>query len=341
MDRKIHLSALWAAVVILASCAAPRYIETSSPEESGLNLMKITDENSISVAGSPSVIGVSAANMLGRCSEESVGWWPGRCLDISPDGKELAYMSKVDNSWNVMIRKSGAQGAATQRTFRMVNDFSWGSDEKLYFADASNENLSQISSTDAHIGTIMRQLTNNNQDMNPVLSKDGKKLYFTRIDRNGPFVWSYDIESGALTSCCKGFNPWPTAEGEFLCVRNSSNTTSKSKTSTNSEIWLVNYEKGTETLIVSDKKRGFTNPTLSPDGRWILCQGNSKSTISKKNNLDIFAIRIDGTQFIQLTYHPADDCSPVWSEDGKYIYFISSRANKDNAFNIWRMKFNL
>ena len=250
-------------------------------------------------------------------------------------------MSKVDNSWNVMIRKSGAQLAATQRTFRMVNDFSRGSDEKLYFADASNENLSQISSTDAHIGTIMRQLTNNNQDMNPVLSKDGKKLYFTRIDRNGPFVWSYDIESGALTSCCKGFNPWPTAEGEFLCVRNSSNTTSKSKTSTNSEIWLVNYEKGTETLIVSDKKRGFTNPTLSPDGQWILCQGNSKSTISKKNNLDIFAIRIDGTQFIQLTYHPADDCSPVWSEDGKYIYFISSRANKDNAFNIWRMKFNL
>lgn len=38
--------------------------------------MKITDENSISVAGSPSVIGSSAANMLGRCSEEAVGWWP-------------------------------------------------------------------------------------------------------------------------------------------------------------------------------------------------------------------------------------------------------------------------
>lgn len=74
MDRKIHLSALWTAVVLLASCAAPRYIETSSPEESGLNLMKITDENSISVAGSPSVIGASAANMLGRCSEEAVGW---------------------------------------------------------------------------------------------------------------------------------------------------------------------------------------------------------------------------------------------------------------------------
>ena len=49
----------------------------------------------------------------------------------------------------------------------------------------------------------------------------------------------------------------------------------------------------------------------------------------------------DGTGFIQLTYHPADDCCPVWSNDGKYIYFISSRANERDAFNIWKMRFEL
>ena len=52
-------------------------------------------------------------------------------------------------------------------------------------------------------------------------------------------------------------------------------------------------------------------------------------------------VRKDGTGFIQLTYHPADDCCPVWSEDGKYIYFISSRANDNDAFNIWKMRFDL
>ena len=98
---------------------------------------------------------------------------------------------------------------------------------------------------------------------------------------------------------------------------------------------------GKETLIISDKKRGFTNPVLSPDGKWILCQGNSKSSITKAVNLDIFAIKTDGSQFIQLTYHPADDCCPVWSPDGKYIYFISTRANKEKAYNIWKMKFTL
>ena len=108
-----------------------------------------------------------------------------------------------------------------------------------------------------------------------------------------------------------------------------------------SEIWYVDYVKGQESIILSDVNRSFTNPTLSPDGQWLLVVGNSASSISKKQNLDIFAVRTDGTQLTQLTYHPQQDCCPVWSKDGKSIYFISSRANKDMYYNIWRMNFNL
>lgn len=108
-----------------------------------------------------------------------------------------------------------------------------------------------------------------------------------------------------------------------------------------SEIWMVNYVLGQETLILSDKNRSYTNPSLSPDGQWIVCVGNSKSSISKKNNLDVFAAKTDGTEIVQLTYHPANDCSPVFSKDGKSVYFISSRANKDEAYNVWKMRFDL
>lgn len=150
-------------------------------------------------------------------------------LSLSPSGDELAYMSLVNNNLNVMVRKTGSMGTATQRTFRIVNDFFWGSDDKIYFSDAVEANRSQISSTDAHRGTIMRQVTSNNLDLNPVLSNDGKKLFFTRIDRSGEFVWAYDLSTGALTSCCKGFNPYPIGTGseEFICVRNSSFGTSE------------------------------------------------------------------------------------------------------------------
>ena len=323
------------ALCLLESCGTPKYMANYAPEESGLNLMKITDETANTVLGNKSNTYYNQNANIGGCRNADFSWATERLLAISPDGSELAYLSIINNQSNVMVRKTGPQGSATQRTFRSVKDFSWGIDNNLYFGDDVDVNRSQISSTNAHVGSIMRQLTSNNFDKNPVLSNDGKKLYFTRIDKSGSFVWSYDLSNGALTSCCRGYNPCPIGDstGEFVCVRNSSFGTS--------ELWLVNYEKGQETLILTDKNRGFSNPCISPDGEWILCQGNSKSTISKKNNLDIFAVKMDGTGFIQLTYHPSDDCCPVWSNDGKYIYFISSRANEKDAFNIWKMRFDL
>ena len=57
-------------------------------------------------------------------------------------------------------------------------------------------------------------------------------------------------------------------------------------------------------------------------------------------NTDIFVCHNDGTQLTQITYHAADDLSPVWSRDGKYIYFISQRGSSTGTANVWRMSFN-
>ena len=101
----------------------------------------------------------------------------------------------------------------------------------------------------------------------------------------------------------------------------------------------MNYVSGQETLILSDKERSFTDPQVSPDGEWLLVVGNSVSTINKKKNLDIFAIKMDGSNMIQLTYHPAQDACPRWSRDGKSVFFLSTRANEDNSYNVWKMNF--
>ena len=326
-------------VASLSACGSSKYLDMYAPEESGLNVMKITDESSNSVIGNIRTTLIGKGNFayttVGGCKNSKTYWGTDRLLAISPDGTELGYVSNINKQWNVMIRSSNTQGTSTQRTFRDISDFSWGNNGYLYFSDRSDIQKVQICSTNAHAGSIMRQLTNNSIDKNPVVTTDGKLLFFTRIDRSGPFIWSLNLEDGALTSCARGYNPTLVGDrtDSFICVRNS--------TAGISEIWLVNYIEGTETLILSDKNRGFTNPVLSPDGQWILCQGNSKSSISKKNNLDIFAVKIDGTGFVQLTYHPADDCCPVWSKDGKYIYFLSTRANKDDYFNIWRIRFDV
>ncbi|MBO5641954.1 MAG: PD40 domain-containing protein, partial [Prevotella sp.] len=87
--------------------------------------------------------------------------------------------------------------------------------------------------------------------------------------------------------------------------------------------------------------KSYTSPQLSPDGNWILVVGSSKSEKEKTENTDIFVVRTDGTLFTQLTYHPGHDLSPVWSPDGKSIFFLSQRGSVKGNYNVWRMDFNL
>ena len=89
-------------------------------------------------------------------------------------------------------------------------------------------------------------------------------------------------------------------------------------------------------------ERWFITPSLSPDGKWILLAGN---TIPNGNmdeeNVDIYVVKVDGTNLTQLTYHKGHDICPVWSADGKYIYFLSQRGTEEGNYNIWKMNFNL
>ena len=105
-------------VSLLSSCGPAAYLASSSPEESGLNLMKITDESSALIAGNLSFERTSQGQFNeGICTAERYGWGTDRLLDISPDGSELAYQSILDGQWNILVRKAGPQGSATQRTF--------------------------------------------------------------------------------------------------------------------------------------------------------------------------------------------------------------------------------
>lgn len=108
-----------------------------------------------------------------------------------------------------------------------------------------------------------------------------------------------------------------------------------------SEIWRVNFKTGVEEVILSQPGKSFTSPQLSPDGKWLLVTGSSKSEKEKIDNTDIFVVRTDGTQLTQLTYHPGNDLSPVWSPDGKSIFFLSQRGSADKFYNVWRMDFHL
>ncbi len=292
-------------------------------EESGINFTKVSSDNDYVCM--PEV----------RRGRRGIDWLSNRILDVSRDGQKLAYLSYRNNTTNIFIKDINKMGGSVQRTNRQnVLDFSYSPDGKNISFSESVGNINRIFVTDANKGYICRQITSDNKDYSPIYANDMSQIYFSRKEAQGYSIWGYSIKDNFLSNISRGSNPCPIPnKEEILCVRSSGDG--------RNEIWKINYSNGIEECIVSDANRSFTSPIVSPDGQWILFVGSS--AIDGGNfiyhNTDIYVCRIDGTDFTQLTYHAADDLSPVWSSDGKYIYFISQRGSSSGVANIWRMNF--
>lgn len=333
MDRRITLAG-WGLLLVglLSQCTTTNqivYSNVSVPEEGGIRFEKLTDENRDIVSG------ISTRSEYGKFE-----WWVNPCVAISPDGRKMAYLSYKNKQTNIMVASTERGGSgATQRTFRnWVTDLSWSPDGKyIYFAEQRN-NTSSIYSINAEAGSVLNQLTfGSTYDAAPKASvHDPDIVFFARQEYGLSSIWSYNRKNNLFTNYSNGCTPEPIKDepNTFLCTRFNDKGIG--------EIWKINYQTGVETLILSRQDQSFTTPRISPDGQWIVCMGNSFNPDNKRiQNLDIFVIRIDGSQFTQLTFHPGNDGCPVWSPDGRSIYFLSQRGTAKGLFNVWRMSFNL
>lgn len=319
--KKNLLLLLW--IIPFWSVAQVDYSVVRVNEESGVNFTQITSDNDYVCL--PEV----------KRTNRNVNWLSNRILDISVDGSQLAYLAFRSNTTNIFIKDIVKQGASVQRTYRQaVLDFTYSPDGQYICFSEANGKMNQIFQTSASAGNVCRQITSGNKDFSPVYSSDMTKIFFTRMENNGASVWSYDISSNFLSSYTRGMNPYPINElNTILC--------SRANADGRGEIWRVNYLTGVEECIISDPERSFSTPILSPGKNWILFVGSNMLMNGNRPyyNTDLFACHVDGTHLVQLTYHAADDLSPVWSKDGKYIYFISQRGSSKGTANIWRMDF--
>ena len=88
------------------------------------------------------------------------------------------------------------------------------------------------------------------------------------------------------------------------------------------EIHLMDLTTFKDQVIVRDELWGFynSNPYFSPDGTYILYNAY------RDFEADIFVYNLNTKKAMNLTKTKVSESGPIWSSDGKYIYFSSERT---------------
>jgi Tol biopolymer transport system component len=99
------------------------------------------------------------------------------------------------------------------------------------------------------------------------------------------------------------------------------------------ELWIANSEGAKPWQATQSRGPFVGDPHWSPDG------GAIAFTSHSTGNADVFLMtcpedRTTCGEPRQLTRSPSTDANPVWSRDGQWIYFSSSRSG---AYEVWRI----
>ena len=253
----------------------------------------------------------------------------------SPDGTRLAYA----NSEGVFIKPVSGGEARRLVSGETLHSLAWSPNgARLAYVDGIQPSLDNLSSAplkvvDVASGKVIVVEPDNVVNLSPVWSPDGKSILFIS-SREGPLdIYQQPLTGGGqargpalrVTTGLSARRVTLSADGAnaaYDVVRNRSN------------IWSVDLPRGndmastaTARQITNDNQR-IESLSLSHDGRWLAYDSD------RNGNADIFRVRVDSGDPVQVTTSPANDFGPSWSADDRRVLFHSNRDGHRELYSI-------
>ncbi|MCM2315599.1 MAG: protein kinase [Thermoanaerobaculia bacterium] len=241
----------------------------------------------------------------------------------------------------VVVRQTGS-AATTERAAppRTVTQLTFQSgNESFPSISPDGETFVYVSEADGDLDIYFQRvdgfnpinLTKDNagDDTMPAFSPDGKQIAF-RSDRDGGggvFVMGATGESVRRLSDF-GYNPGWSPDGKSIVVATEPIEFFPEGRNTDSFLWLIDVATGGKRQLTDFDS---VQPSYSPNGLRIAYWG-----VYSGSQRDIRTIAATGgaETVVAVTDDAPLDWNPVWSPDGKHLYFGSSR---DGTTNLWRV----
>ena len=81
-----------------------------------------------------------------------------------------------------------------------------------------------------------------------------------------------------------------------------------------------------------------SSPAISPDGAWVAYVVEQVDADKDEKRSSIRMVSSDGSETVQLTSMERSAWSPAWSPDGRYISFLSGKADDEDAkTQVWTL----
>jgi tricorn protease len=149
----------------------------------------------------------------------------------------------------------------------------------------------------------------------PTWSPDGRTVAYTTDVGGEQQIAVRPAEGGAervLTAFKDGYlyGPIFSPDGQSLAFSDSAH-----------RLWLTGVDKpGTPRQVAQDKFGEIHDQAFSPDGRWL-----AFSLAADVRRRDLYLYEIASGKTTKLGDSSSTDFNPLWSPDGKYLYFVSNR----------------
>jgi Tol biopolymer transport system component/class 3 adenylate cyclase len=162
-------------------------------------------------------------------------------------------------------------------------------------------------------------------DTQPAFSPDGERIVF-RSEREGGGIYLMGATGESARRLSDfGYNPVWSPDGERVLVATES-VIEPSTRPTKSQLWTINVSDGDRHLVTEGDA---LQPNWSPHRHRIAYWGRPQG-----GQGDVWTISADGHDSVRVTSEASMDWNPVWSPDGRYLYFCSDRTGN---MNIWRV----